>query len=91
MAHAPHDLNLDRRIPDVRRLLLAPETPHLQALVMSTAQSTPEVSPIQPLHNPAAAAKVEVPQAPLGNATNLFVPGLGEKALLAKKLATQRG
>ncbi|KLO14960.1 hypothetical protein SCHPADRAFT_939095 [Schizopora paradoxa] len=58
---------------------------------MST-ESTPTGSPIhvEPLHNPSHAAKVVVPQAPLGNATNgpiSQVPGMGAKALLAKKMA----
>ncbi|KAI0314807.1 hypothetical protein OF83DRAFT_1085406 [Amylostereum chailletii] len=60
---------------------------------MSTA-STPNDSPvsshIQPLHNPQNAAHVVVPQAPLGNATNGPInqaPGLGAKALLAKRFA----
>ncbi|EJD48615.1 hypothetical protein AURDEDRAFT_113005 [Auricularia subglabra TFB-10046 SS5] len=50
-----------------------------------SAQSTPDASPIQPLHHPEQAAQIQVPQAPLGNATN--APGMGGKALLAKKLA----
>ncbi|PSR75039.1 hypothetical protein PHLCEN_2v9369 [Hermanssonia centrifuga] len=56
---------------------------------MSSA-STPSGSPlpVQPLHNPSHAAKVVVPQAPLGNATNAnMAPGMGAKALLAKRLA----
>ncbi|EJD01148.1 uncharacterized protein FOMMEDRAFT_88912 [Fomitiporia mediterranea MF3/22] len=59
---------------------------------MSTV-STPSDSPIasQPLHNPERAAKVVVPQAPLGNATNGRMvnqqPGMGAKALLAKTMA----
>ncbi|CAA7259724.1 unnamed protein product [Cyclocybe aegerita] len=55
-----------------------------------SATSTPTDSPIstsiQPLHNPAQAAQVVVPQAPLGNVANQ-APGMGAKALLAKKLA----
>ncbi|KIK65307.1 hypothetical protein GYMLUDRAFT_159420 [Collybiopsis luxurians FD-317 M1] len=56
-----------------------------------SATSTPNESPIstpnvQPLHNPANAAHVVVPQAPLGNVVNQ-VPGMGAKALLAKKMA----
>jgi hypothetical protein len=42
---------------------------------------------VQPLHNPSQAAHVVVPQAPLGNATNGNVPGMGVKALMAKKMA----
>lgn len=58
-----------------------------------SATSTPNDSPVvQPLHNPANAAHVVVPQAPLGNVVNQ-VPGagtgLGAKALLAKKMANQ--
>ena len=54
---------------------------------MSTS-STPSGSPalIQPLHNPSQAAHVVVPQAPLGNVVNQ-APGMGAKALLAKKMA----
>jgi len=56
-----------------------------------SATSTPTDSPVhfEPLHNPAHAAKVVLPQAPLGNATNGInqVPGMGAKALLAKKMA----
>ncbi|KZW03758.1 hypothetical protein EXIGLDRAFT_715817 [Exidia glandulosa HHB12029] len=51
-----------------------------------SAQSTPDASPItvQPLHHPEQAAQ----QPPLGNATNLAdAPGMGGKALLAKKMA----
>ncbi|KAF9075876.1 hypothetical protein BDP27DRAFT_1415036 [Rhodocollybia butyracea] len=55
-----------------------------------SSTTTPNDSPIsaniQPLHNPANAAHVVVPQAPLGNVVNQ-VPGMGAKALLAKKLA----
>ena len=60
---------------------------------MSTA-TTPDASPVhvQPLHNPSQAAHVAVPQAPLGNATNgsavpSQAPGMGAKALLAKRMA----
>ncbi|KAI5124964.1 hypothetical protein M0805_007390 [Coniferiporia weirii] len=56
--------------------------------------STPADSPVhaaEPLHNPSRAAQVVVPQAPLGNATNgkftNQMPGMGAKALLAKKMA----
>ena len=45
---------------------------------------------IQPLHNPQNAAQVSIPQAPLGNATNgpiVHGPGMGTKALLAKRMA----
>lgn len=58
-----------------------------------SAVATPNDSPVhaEPLHNPARAAKVVVPQAPLGNATsaklNSQQPGMGAKALLAKKMA----
>ena len=60
---------------------------------MSTT-TTPNDSPVhvQPLHNPSQAAHVVVPQAPLGNATNGLssqAPGMGAKALLAKKMANQ--
>ena len=60
---------------------------------MSTT-STPDASPVhvQPLHNPSQAAHVVVPQAPLGNTMNgnavaSQAPGMGAKALLAKKMA----
>jgi len=56
----------------------------------STPNDSPMSTPILPLHNPAQAAHVVVPQAPLGNATNGLAsqaPGMGAKALLAKKLA----
>jgi carbamate kinase len=42
------------------------------------------------MHNPSQAAHVVVPQAPLGhvaNGTNNTIPGMGMKALLAKKMA----
>ncbi|KAL5487757.1 hypothetical protein ACEPAI_5865 [Sanghuangporus weigelae] len=58
-----------------------------------SAVSTPTDSPIhaEPLHHPERAAKVVVPQAPLGNATNGRTvnqqPGMGAKALLAKTMA----
>ncbi|OJT09058.1 hypothetical protein TRAPUB_83 [Trametes pubescens] len=56
----------------------------------TTPSDTPIGTPIQPLHNPGQAAHVVVPQAPLGNATNGLLnqaPGMGAKALLAKKFA----
>ncbi|EJF62798.1 hypothetical protein BD309DRAFT_986811 [Dichomitus squalens] len=55
-----------------------------------TPTESPTGTPIQPMHNPAQAAHVVVPQAPLGNATNgqyNQLPGMGAKALLAKKFA----
>ncbi|PPQ94956.1 hypothetical protein CVT25_003928 [Psilocybe cyanescens] len=52
----------------------------------STPNDSPITTPIQPLHNPSQAAQVVVPQAPLGNVANQ-APGMGAKALLAKKLA----
>lgn len=69
----------------------------LSFLTTSPAMSTittPNDSPVhvQPLHNPSQAAHVSVPQAPLGNATNGLssqAPGMGAKALLAKKMANQ--
>ncbi|KAH9483067.1 hypothetical protein JR316_0005167 [Psilocybe cubensis] len=51
-----------------------------------SATSTPNDSPIQPLHNPSQAAQIVVPQAPLGSVANQ-APGMGAKALLAKKMA----
>jgi hypothetical protein len=44
------------------------------------------------MHNPSQAAHVVVPQAPLGNATNgtVVAPGMGMKALLAKKMAKSK-
>ncbi|KAK0468459.1 uncharacterized protein EV420DRAFT_1504582 [Desarmillaria tabescens] len=52
----------------------------------STPNDSPDVTPIQPLHNPSQAAHVVMPQAPLGNVVNQ-APGMGAKALLAKKMA----
>ncbi|TFY72903.1 hypothetical protein EVG20_g89 [Dentipellis fragilis] len=57
-----------------------------------SSSSTPTTSPgsIQPLHNPKHAAQVVVPQAPLGNTTNgplNQAPGMGAKAMLAKRMA----
>lgn len=57
---------------------------------MSSANDSPCSVHIQPLHNPQNAAQVSVPQAPLGNATNgpiVHGPGMGTKALLAKRMA----
>ncbi|TCD70430.1 hypothetical protein EIP91_003511 [Steccherinum ochraceum] len=56
----------------------------------TTPNDSPVGTPIQPMHNPSQAAHVSVPQAPLGNATNGSLnqaPGMGAKALLAKKMA----
>ncbi|KAF7301629.1 hypothetical protein MIND_00728400 [Mycena indigotica] len=53
---------------------------------MSTPNDSPISAPIQPLHNPAQAATVVVPKAPLGNVANQPA-GMGAKALLAKKMA----
>ncbi|KAI0034076.1 hypothetical protein K488DRAFT_8706, partial [Vararia minispora EC-137] len=56
----------------------------------STPNDSPVSSHILPLHNPDAAAKVVLPQAPLGNATNgpfKPVPGAGAKALFEKRFA----
>ncbi len=52
----------------------------------TTPNDSPLNTPIQPLHNPSQAAHVAVPQAPLGNVVN-HAPGMGAKALLAKKFA----
>ncbi|KAJ7591108.1 hypothetical protein C8J56DRAFT_1163141 [Mycena floridula] len=52
----------------------------------TTPNDSPLATPIQPLHNPSQAAHVVVPQAPLGNVVNQ-APGMGSKALLAKKMA----
>lgn len=52
----------------------------------STPTDSPIGTPIQPMHNPSLAAQVVVPQAPLGNVANQ-APGMGAKALLAKKMA----
>ncbi|GJE84977.1 Spo12 domain-containing protein [Phanerochaete sordida] len=57
-----------------------------------SALPTPDASPVpvQPLHNPSQAAKVVVPQAPVGTATTgtaALAPGMGAKALLAKRMA----
>ncbi|KAG1872559.1 hypothetical protein C8R48DRAFT_746216 [Suillus tomentosus] len=56
----------------------------------STPTDSPASAPIQPMHNPSQAAHIVVPQAPLGhvaNGANNAIPGMGMKALLAKKLA----
>ncbi|KAG8218699.1 hypothetical protein J3R82DRAFT_4367 [Butyriboletus roseoflavus] len=55
----------------------------------STPNDSPISAPFQPMHNPSQAAHIVVPQAPLGNATNgtTVAPGMGMKALLAKKMA----
>jgi len=58
----------------------------LSATTMATPTDSPISAPIQPLHYPNQAAQVVVPQAPLGNVANQ-APGMGAKALLAKKLA----
>ena len=78
------------------RVLLLPTTKYnhhrLSRYQMSTTVS-PNESPasVQPLHNPSQAAYIVVPQAPLGNANtnavNANAPGMGVKALLAKKMA----
>ncbi|KAG6854751.1 hypothetical protein C0991_001178 [Blastosporella zonata] len=52
----------------------------------TTSNESPIATPIQPLHNPSQAAHVVVPQAPLGMVANQ-APGMGAKALLAKKMA----
>ncbi|KAK7061682.1 hypothetical protein R3P38DRAFT_2830923 [Favolaschia claudopus] len=52
----------------------------------STPNDSPISAPIQPLHNPAQAAHVVVPKAPLGNVVNQPA-GMGAKALLEKKMA----
>ncbi|KAJ7667981.1 hypothetical protein DFH06DRAFT_235135 [Mycena polygramma] len=54
--------------------------------VATTPNDSPISAPIQPLHNPAQAAHVVVPKAPLGNVGNQPA-GMGAKALLAKKMA----
>lgn len=62
------------------------------AYIMSTTSvpnDGPAGAPVQPLHNPSQAAQVVVPQAPIGHAPNV-APGLGVKALLAKRLAKGR-
>jgi hypothetical protein len=54
----------------------------------ATPGDSPLGAPIQPLHNPSQAAQVVVPQAPLGNANVANqAPGMGARALLAKKFA----
>lgn len=62
----------------------------------SSTVSSAAPSP-QPLHNPSQAAVVHFPEAPLGNHTNgIAGPGgipnaaMGQKALLAKKMAKGR-
>ena len=69
-----------------------------QTTTMSTVSSlsnSPASVHAEPLHDPSRAAQVVVPQAPLGNAnTNGKLlnqqPGMGAKALLAKKMAKGR-
>ena len=57
----------------------------------ATPSESPASAHIYPLHNPQNAAHVTVPQAPLGNATNgptnQGLPGMGARALLAKRMA----
>ncbi|KAL6309743.1 hypothetical protein BKA93DRAFT_925111 [Sparassis latifolia] len=56
----------------------------------TTPNDSPIQTPIQPLHNPSQAAHLVVPQAPLGNTAKGLAsqaPGMGAKALLAKKMA----
>jgi hypothetical protein len=53
-----------------------------------SAASSAAPSP-QPLHNPAQAAVVHIPEAPLGNHTNANA-AMGQKALLAKKMVKRR-
>ena len=58
----------------------------------ASAVSSAAPSP-QPLHNPAQAAVVHFPEAPLGSHTNGSVvanAAMGQKALLAKKMAKGR-
>lgn len=52
----------------------------------STPNESPIGTPIQPMHNPSQAAQVVVPKAPL-NKNVVNNPGMGAKALLAKKMA----
>jgi hypothetical protein len=55
---------------------------------MSIHTNSADSTLIQPLHNPSLAAQVVVPQAPIGNGSVINrAPGMGAKALLAKKLA----
>jgi len=56
----------------------------------SVPDDSPLGTPIQPLHNPSQAAQVVVPQAPVGGGASNAAPGLGAKALLAKKMAKGR-
>jgi len=58
----------------------------------STPNDSPASAPILPMHNPSQAAHIVVPQAPLGSATNgtVVAPGMGMKALLAKKMAKSK-
>ncbi|KAF8266847.1 hypothetical protein EI94DRAFT_1731969 [Lactarius quietus] len=57
----------------------------------ATPSESPASAHIYPLHNSQKAAHVTVPQAPLGNATNgptnQGLPGMGARALLAKRMA----
>lgn len=56
----------------------------------SVPNDSPIGTPVQPLHNPSQAAQVVVPQAPIGGGAPNVAPGLGAKALLAKKMAKGR-
>lgn len=56
----------------------------------SSPDNSPLGTPIQPLHNPSQAAQVVVPQAPVGGGAPNAAPGMGAKALLAKKMAKGR-
>lgn len=75
---------------------ISPFIPYTQRQGTMSTVSTPNDSPVhvEPLHNPDHAAQIVVPQAPLGNATNgkfaNKLPGMGAKALLAKKMAKSR-
>ncbi|KAF8529173.1 hypothetical protein BU17DRAFT_80362 [Hysterangium stoloniferum] len=60
---------------------------------MSSTTSPTDSPVILPMHNPAQAAVVQQPLAPVGNTTHgLFqVPGQATKAMLAKRLAAKGG
>lgn len=53
---------------------------------MSTTTANASNAPAQPLHNSQQAATVIAPQAPVGNSNSKLAPGMGAKALLAKKM-----
>lgn len=90
-----HDVEFGKRVPKRAAVALFNTNHTLSAISScklsdmsptSTPNDSPIATPIQPLHNPSQAAHIVVPSAPLGNVVNQ-APGMGAKALLAKKMA----